>query len=106
MKARAQQARDRLMRGYSDSEISKSTIETTPCFGVGLTPKRQRSAFVKEEELNCLLEDRVGTPHISELQLDEDVTAHLNVQELGLAGAVNMLVDGEEQRDMQSEMGQ
>jgi hypothetical protein len=104
MKARAQQARDRLMQEYSECEMATPKIETTQCFSAGMVPKRQRLAFVKEEELNCMLEDRVGTPHISELQLDEDVATHLNIQELGLAGAVDMLVDEEEQTDRQPEM--
>jgi hypothetical protein len=95
MKTRAQQARDRPMQDYSDSDTATPIIETAPCFGVRMVPKRQRSAFVKEEELNCMLEDRVGTAHISELQLDEDVTAHLNIQELGMAGAIDMLADEE-----------
>jgi hypothetical protein len=105
MKARAQQARDRLMQDYSNSEMVTPTIETTQCFRIGMVPKRQRSAFMKVEELDCMLKDRVGTPHISELQLDEDVTAHLHIQELGIAGAVDMLAD-EVLTDGQSEMAQ
>lgn len=50
-------------------------------------PKRKRAAFVKDEELNCLLEDRAGTPHISELGYDDEVLASLNGEELGIAGA-------------------
>jgi hypothetical protein len=58
-------------------------------------PKRKRVAFVKDEELNCMVEDRAGTPHISELRYDEEVMASLNVEELGLAGAAEALCGSE-----------
>jgi hypothetical protein len=54
-------------------------------FGNGL--KRQHTALIMDEELNCMLEDRAGTPHISELR-DEEVLASLNTEELGIAGAM------------------
>lgn len=53
-------------------------------------PKRKWAAFVKEEELNCMLEDRAGTPHISELGYDEEALGGLNVEELCMAGAAQV----------------
>jgi hypothetical protein len=32
-----------------------------------------QTAFVKEEDLKCTLEDRMGTPHLSELQSDDEL---------------------------------
>ncbi|KAJ4294041.1 Mitochondrial beta-keto-acyl synthase [Kalmusia sp. IMI 367209] len=49
-------------------------------------PRRKRSAFVQERELRCLIEDRLGTPHLSELQPGDDVNAQLNVEELSVGG--------------------
>jgi hypothetical protein len=96
MKARAQQTRGRLLHEYSDEEKLKEPYHHAHIFNIlvptGVGPKRQRSAFVKDEELKCMREDRVGTPHISELQHDEDMTVQLDDEELGLAGAVDMLI--------------
>ncbi|KAF2248371.1 hypothetical protein BU26DRAFT_332241 [Trematosphaeria pertusa] len=94
LKARAQYARDReLRRVVTDPNMESSpepeaiTKNAPADFG----PKRKRSAFVKEQELKCLIEDRVGTPHISELQADDDVSAQLNVEELKVGGEVAAL---------------
>jgi len=87
------------MHEYSDndrawiSRNSEQIFPERPLLEFG--PKRKQAAFVKEEELNCMLEDRAGTPHLSELQHDEDVTAALQVEELGLAGKVDTLLAGE-----------
>ena len=64
-------------------------------FALESGPKRKQAAFVKEEELNCMLEDRAGTPHLSELQHDEDITATLNMEELGLAGQGDLFLAGD-----------
>jgi hypothetical protein len=100
MKARAQQTRDRLLREYSDDEKPHQSFEPAQTFNeitpTKMGPKRQRSTFVKDEELKCMLEDRVGTPHISELQHDENITVHLDIEELGLAGEANLLITDEE----------
>jgi hypothetical protein len=101
IKARAQQTRDRFLRQYSNDEKSDQQTE----FAMGLNeieptatgPKRQRSAFVKDEELRCMLEDRIGTPHISELWYDDNMAIHLGIEELVLAGETNVLVVEEDQ---------
>jgi hypothetical protein len=102
MKARAQQTRDRLSRQYSNDEKSDQRTEFTTDLNertpTTMGPKRQRSSFVKNEELQCMLEDRIGTPHISELQCDENVTIHLDVEELALAGEADVLVADEDQQ--------
>jgi hypothetical protein len=54
-------------------------------------PMRKQCAFVKEEEMKFFREDRAGTPHISELQADDDVIAPLSVEELGMGGEVEAL---------------
>ncbi|KAF2676508.1 hypothetical protein K458DRAFT_396815 [Lentithecium fluviatile CBS 122367] len=51
---------------------------------VALGPKRKHSAFVMDEELKCLREAWVGTPHISELQANNDVSAQPSVEELSV----------------------
>jgi hypothetical protein len=96
-KARIQRARDH-ERARSDFEPPDTSSDSERHEEAGATafgPMRKQSAFVKEEELRCLLEDRVGTPHISELCLDDGVSAQPNVEELGMAGEVEALVGGE-----------
>ena len=56
-------------------------------------PKRKRVTFVKDEELNYMLEDRAGTPHISELRYDEDFFVSMRVEDLELARAAGELLD-------------
>lgn len=38
-----------------------------------------------------MLEDRAGTPHISELRHDEEMLMSPDVEELGMAGAVEAI---------------
>tara|TARA_R110002003_G_scaffold116_26_gene10286 strand:- start:8726 stop:8998 length:273 start_codon:yes stop_codon:yes gene_type:complete len=57
------------------------------------SPKRKQTAFIKEEELKCILKDRAGTPHISELQFHDEVQSQMNVEELGQAGAAELVGD-------------
>jgi hypothetical protein len=93
-KARAQQARNKQMRRDMNVEVPEEPV-CVPTHAVAnhAGPKRRLAAFVKDEELNCMLEDRAGTPHISELQHDEDVFTCLSVEELGLAGDVECMID-------------
>jgi hypothetical protein len=56
-------------------------------------PGRKQTAFVKDEELECTREDRAGTPHISELQTDDDVIAPFSVEELGMGGEAEALAE-------------
>ncbi|KAF1938865.1 hypothetical protein EJ02DRAFT_425378 [Clathrospora elynae] len=109
LKARAQHARNRELQQYSEFEVLHVTLEPRPrpqradsaVFG----PKRKQAAFVKEEELKCFREDRAGTPHISELQPDDEVIAPLTVEELGMGGeaealATNLATDGDKMIDL------
>jgi hypothetical protein len=97
MKARAQHTRDPFLREFSEKEKPKKLDKTAYILNTPVPtlmgPERQRSIFVKDEELKCMLEDRVGTPHVNELQHDEDKTAELSAEELGLVG---MLIAKEE----------
>jgi hypothetical protein len=72
-------------RQTSDTPEAKDRNESMRYFGNGL--KRQHTALIMDEELNCMLEDRAGTPHVSEFR-DEEVLASLNTEELGIAGAM------------------
>jgi hypothetical protein len=94
--ARAEQTRDPLLRELPDKEKLNKPDEAMQIFKMLVltlvAPKRQQSIFVKDEELKRMLEDRVGTPHVSELQYDEDMTAELCAEELALVGAVDMLI--------------
>jgi hypothetical protein len=98
LKARAQYARDQAARRISSSP----TICTCSSPHVGpeqaltdVGPKRKHSVFVQEEEIKFLVEDRVGTPHISEIQADDDVSPQLNVEELSVANEVAAQDTGE-----------
>ena len=51
-------------------------------------PMRKHCAFVQEQELKCLFEDRVGTPHLSEMQPGDKMNAQLNIGELSVGGDV------------------
>lgn len=69
-----------------DMEVSP---KATP---VDFGPKRKHPAFLLEEEPKCLMEDHVGTPHISELHVDDDEnTTQLKVEELSVGGEVGGL---------------
>lgn len=98
LKARAQYARDKGLHQCPVTEKMDTSPEPEPKvqrIGSGdFGPKRKHSAFVKEQELKCLIEDRVGTPHISELQPDDDVSPQLDVEELSMSGKVTALGDG------------
>lgn len=95
LKAQARYARDCVIQEYSDLEKSSLPCDSRqpPHLTTSLepSPKRKQAAFVKDEELNFMLEDRAGTPHLSELQHDEEVTPTLLVEELGMTGAVDPL---------------
>ncbi|PSN73857.1 hypothetical protein BS50DRAFT_1984 [Corynespora cassiicola Philippines] len=100
LKARAQYARDQQNRQSpvddDDVDVWPDQPANHPPMGIpDYGPKRKHSAFVKEQELQFLIEDRVGTPHISELHLDDDVSAQAVVEELGIVGAVAALVSPE-----------
>ncbi|KAF2027999.1 hypothetical protein EK21DRAFT_114346 [Setomelanomma holmii] len=73
-------------RAVDSKHISKDTIRAKD------GPKRKQTIFVQEEELKSMLEARAGTPHISELHFDDDeVQSRMNVEELGLAGAAEVI---------------
>jgi hypothetical protein len=96
MKARAQYARNRRLQTFAFSpEKDESTNMTIDRTDINLLdskgPKRKHSTFVKEQELKCFLEDRAGTPHISNLQMDDDVSAQLNVEELSVGGDIAVI---------------
>ncbi|KAF2821368.1 hypothetical protein CC86DRAFT_470600 [Ophiobolus disseminans] len=100
MKAQAQHVRNRrcIQEASDHSSLCNSCNSKQPFDGLGshgFSPMRKRAAFVKDEELKCMLEDRAGTPHISELKQDEDVVTSLHVVELGLVGAVDVMLAGE-----------
>ncbi|KAL1605115.1 hypothetical protein SLS60_004658 [Paraconiothyrium brasiliense] len=92
--ARAQFMRDRSCRSAS-VPIEQYTMASAGNFSLftsdELRPKRKHCTFVQEQELTCLFEDRVGTPHLSERQPGDDVNAQLNVDELSVGGEVAAL---------------
>ena len=100
LKARAQYARDRKLQRNSVFEhrevLQAPDHQPQRAESSDFGPKRKQIAFVKEEELKCLREDRVGTPHISELQPDDDVNTHLNVEQLGMGDVAELLEVGKE----------
>lgn len=85
VKCHVRHTRGSLVWQQSDSKKSEVSIESTQVVGRAFTInsslKRQRSAFIMEEELQCMLEDQIDTPHISELQLDEDIIAHSRTED-------------------------
>ncbi|KAF2448172.1 hypothetical protein P171DRAFT_207221 [Karstenula rhodostoma CBS 690.94] len=93
-KARAQCLRDRSFRSASipiEAPTALRADSITILTSEELKPRRKHCAFVQEQELRCLFEDRVGTPHLSELQPGDDVNAQLNVDELSVGGEVAAL---------------
>ncbi|KAF1997093.1 hypothetical protein P154DRAFT_622696 [Amniculicola lignicola CBS 123094] len=70
LKARVHYIRDRQLQLFPSktSEILPPTPPLSAQLPVALEfcPKRKHSAFVINEERKCRLEDRVGTPHLSE----------------------------------------
>jgi hypothetical protein len=55
-------------------------------------PKHKQIAVIKEEELKLRREEREGTPHISEMESDEDMI-NFNFQDLRLAGTTSFTID-------------
>jgi hypothetical protein len=98
LKARAQYTSDRKLQQHAQNDVTDYIVKTmqpiqqvkTSAFG----PKRKQSAFVKEEELQCVREDRAGTPHNSELEVDYEVFAPLSVEELSMGGEADVLAAG------------
>ena len=93
-KAQAHYARDRRLRSCSprdQNDLSGTDFKAGAqqsdqiIFG----PKRKHSAFVIEEELKCQIEDRVGTPHPSDVRSDEDMTPQMNMEEFEMGGKVS-----------------
>jgi hypothetical protein len=95
LKARAQYTRDRHIQQQTESDLADvMDLSPEPFHRVGTGVfglKRKQSAFVKEEELKYVREDHAGTPHISELQIGDEVVAPLSVEELGMGGEVDAL---------------
>jgi hypothetical protein len=96
-KAKAQCLRDRSFRSAS-MPIGAPTALRADSFSFlfeELKPKRKHCAFVQEQELKCLFEDRVGTPHLSELEPGDAVNAQLNVDEHSVGGEFAALSIGD-----------
>lgn len=55
-------------------------------------PERKQIAVVKEAELKLRREEKAGTPHISEMESDEDII-NFTVQDLRLAGTTGFTID-------------
>jgi hypothetical protein len=105
LKARAQHARNQALRYEvedeavdfpNDSPRDFETMAKQSIFSTDIGPKRKQCAFVMEEEMEFFREDRAGTPHISELQADDDVLAPLSVEELGMVGEAEALEEEED----------
>ena len=89
LKAHAQTARNRAHQQHVRGKIKEHpyTLKKQACHA----STRQQIAFVKEEELKCILDDQAGTPHVSELQLDGDSVGLSSVEDLGMRGEANVL---------------
>lgn len=90
-KAKAQYIRDRTSHGLSmpiDEILAARADFPLKALSDESGPKRKHCAFVQEQEFKCLFEDRVGTPHLSEMQPGDEVNAQLNVDELSVGGEV------------------
>ncbi|CAN9254489.1 unnamed protein product [Alternaria sp. RS040] len=92
LKARVQHERDRKRGRVLNIKMSNylfKTEERTILEVVG--PERKQITFVKEEDQECIREDWAGTPHISELQADDDLFPPSDVEELSMGGEVDTL---------------
>ncbi|KAF2794641.1 hypothetical protein K505DRAFT_274812, partial [Melanomma pulvis-pyrius CBS 109.77] len=97
VKARAHYARDRSLRSCSPGnrdDFPSPDPASRNAVRFDIRPKRKHSAFVLEEELKCQYEDRVGTPHLSELEPDDDVIRQLNVEALKMGSKITTLENG------------
>ena len=71
---------------YADSPTRtpiKLMIGRVPTL-TGFGPKRKLSTFVIEEERKCLLNDKAGTRHTSEMLASDDVRAQFSVENLSV----------------------
>lgn len=50
--------------------------------------KKNQIILIQEEEMRCFCEDVAGTPHISELQTEDDVVAVPRIEVFGLGGEI------------------
>ena len=97
LKAKVQHLRDRTARSGSEctnTHVAPNAGSFSTIQSKEVRPKRKHCAFIQERELECLFEDRVGTPHVSELQPGDDVNAQLNVDELSVGGSVAAFSNG------------
>ncbi|RYN82145.1 putative 3-oxoacyl-[acyl-carrier-protein] synthase [Alternaria alternata] len=96
LKARVQHERDRKRGRVLNIEMSNylfKTEERTIPEVIG--PERKQITFVKEEDREYIREDRAGTPHISELQADDDLFPPSDVEELSVRQTWKRLIDGQ-----------
>lgn len=97
LKAKVQHLHDRTARSGSmlaSVNVAANAGGSSIIYSEEVKPKRKHCAFVQEQELECLFEDRVGTPHVSELQPGDDVNAQPNVDELSVGGSVAAFSSG------------
>ncbi|KAF1965618.1 hypothetical protein BU23DRAFT_22452 [Bimuria novae-zelandiae CBS 107.79] len=105
-KTKLQHLRDRTSRSRSVSHYENAAARAAFLPAVSpltLGPKRKHCAFVQEQDLKCLFEDRVGTPHLSEVQPGDDLNTQLNVDELSVGGEVAALDVGDAITDIPHE---
>ncbi|KAF2270290.1 hypothetical protein CC78DRAFT_528767 [Lojkania enalia] len=103
VKARAQYARDRSARRSSPEQLETMSQDLASApegeQSVDIGPRRKLSAFVKEEELKFQLDERVGTPHLSELLPGDDVPTQPGADELSMSGKIAALEEAEAEVD-------
>lgn len=95
VKIRPQYIFDRELRSRRETALNnpyQEPVHSEQQHVYHLRPLRKQVAFVKEEEFKCLLVDRVGTLHISELQFDFDIAPLTKAEEMATAGGCDVLL--------------
>jgi nitrogenase subunit NifH len=54
------------------------------------SPKRKQLAHLQDEEQRCILDDRAGTLHISEIWHEDVVNTYSNIMRMEVGGPVEL----------------
>jgi hypothetical protein len=85
---RTQQARNQFLRQYTrDGTVATSSQQVKSTGGptsAVCSPKRKQLALLQDEEQRCVLDDRAGTLHISEIWHEDVVNTYSNIMGMDL----------------------
>jgi hypothetical protein len=83
-----QQARNHFLRQYSRNGTAATSSQQVKFTGgptsAVCSPKRKQLALLQDEEQRCILDDRAGTLHISEIWHEDVVNTYSNIMGMDL----------------------